>query len=154
MNRAVYLTEGDDVAQDHAHHVTASVRMRGLTAAFIALVAASVFQCVQAHFSSFDAVVAAFFTTLLLGGFAIRQERRHPVAFAIGQDGVTTWNRAGEAEYRRIIGCAQWSDSVLALTLQSGTNARSPFFLAADAVSPRAFRELAVRARRCSQEHL
>lgn len=128
--------------------------MRGFTAAFVALAAASVFQCASSRFDFFDAFVAGSVTALLLTYFATRNERRQPVAFTIGQDGITTWNRAGETEYRRIIGCAQWSDSVLALTLLSAGNKRSPFFLAADAVSARGFRELAVRARRCSQEHL
>ena len=136
------------------HGVRASQWMRGAALAFICLAAGSVFQCVSALSGVADAGVAALTVVLALGASAYRGERRQPIAFEIGQDGLTTWNRAGHSQYRRIVGCAQWSNALLALTLLSATNQRSPFLVTADALDTGAFRELAVRARRCSQEHL
>ncbi|MGA7817868.1 protein YgfX [Caballeronia sp.] len=136
------------------HGVRASQWMRGAVLAFICLAAGSVFQCVSALSGLADAGVAALTAAFALGASAYRGERRQPIAFEIGQDGLTTWNRAGHRQYRRIVGCAQWSNALLALTLLSATNQRSPFLVAADALDTHAFRELAVRARRCSQEHL
>jgi len=68
---------------------------------------------------------------------------------------LTTWDRAGSAQYRRIAGCAQWSDRLLALILVPAEGRPASFLVAADAfANASAFRELAVRARRCAQEHL
>jgi hypothetical protein len=141
-----------DVSRPHG--VRASQWMRGAVLAFIGLASASVFQCVSALSGLLDAGVAALTVAIALGAWAYRGERRQPVAFEIGQDGLTTWNRAGHSQYRRIVGCAQWSNALLALTLLSATNQRSPFLVTTDALDTDAFRELAVCAWRCSQEHL
>lgn len=141
-----------DTADRHA--VGVSWILRAVTGAFVVLAAASVFAGVSGRLGMLYGIAAAVAVVLGLGATAIKNERRQPVAFAIGQDGLTTWNRNGTAQYQRIIGCAQWSNSVLALTLLSAANRRSPFLLTADALSASAFRELAVRGRRCSQEHL
>ena len=93
--------------------------------------------------------------TAALATAAWGAERRRPIAFEIGQDGLTTWDRAGNAQYRRIAGCAQWSDRLLALILVPAEGRPTSFLVAADALAnASAFRELAVRARRCAQEHL
>jgi hypothetical protein len=93
--------------------------------------------------------------TAALATAAWSGERRRPVAFEIGQDGLTTWDRAGNAQYRRIAGCAQWSDRLLALILVPAEGRPASFLVAANALAnASAFRELAVRARRCAQEHL
>jgi hypothetical protein len=99
--------------------------------------------------------VAALTVTAALATAAWGGERRRSVAFEIGQDGLTTWDRAGNAQYRRITGCAQWSDRLLALILMPAVGRPASFLVAADALAnTSAFRELAVRARRCAQEHL
>lgn len=125
------------------------------TMSFMAVAAGAVFQSVAAYSGFFDAGVAALVVIVGLGGVALRRERRRPVAFEIGQDGLTTWDRDGHSQYRQISGCAQWSDRLLALILVSAKGRSEPLLVPADALaSPGAFRELAVRARRCAQEHL
>ena len=127
----------------------------GAAAVFVAVAAGSVFHCVAAYAGLFNACVAALTVTAALGTTAWGGERRRPVAFEIGQDGLTTWDRAGNAQYRRITGCAQWSDRLLALILLPAQGRPASFLVAADALANTgAFRELAVRARRCAQEHL
>jgi hypothetical protein len=127
----------------------------GATAAFVAVAAGSVFHCVAAYAGLFSACVAALTATAALATAAWGSERRRPVAFEIGQDGLTTWDRAGNAQYRRIAGCAQWSDRLLALILVPPEGRPASFLVAADALANAgAFRQLAVRARRCAQEHL
>jgi hypothetical protein len=125
------------------------------TAAFVAVAAGSVFHCMAAYAGLFSGCVAALSVTAALATAAWGGERRRPVAFEIGQDGLTTWDRAGNAQYRRIAGCAQWSDRLLALILVPAEGRPTSFLVAADALAnASAFRELAVRARRCAQEHL
>lgn len=125
------------------------------TLAFMAVAAGGVFESVAAYSGLFDACVAALVVTVGLGGIAFRRERRRPVAFEIGQDGLTTWDREGRSQYRQISGCAQWSDRLLALILVSAEGRSEPLLVPADALaSAGVFRELAVRARRCAQEHL
>ncbi len=127
----------------------------GATAAFMAVAAGSVFQVMTAYSGPFDGCVAALTVTVALAAAAFNGERRRPVAFEIGQDGLTTWDRAGHVQYRQIAGCAQWSDRLLALILISPEGRSTPLLVAADALAgSAAFRELAVRARRCAQEHL
>jgi hypothetical protein len=125
------------------------------TAAFVAVAAGSVFQCILAYGGFLDAGIAALTVTVALVAAAWKGERRRPVAFEIGQDGLTTWDRAGHSQYRRITACAQWSDCLLALILVPAEGRPASFLVAADALAnTTAFRELAVRARRCAQEHL
>jgi len=135
--------------------ITTSRFLSVATVAFMAVAAGAVFQSVVAYTGFFDACVAALIVTVGLSGVALRRERRRPVAFEIGQDGLTTWDREGRAQYRQISGCAQWSDRLLALILVSAEGRSEPLLVPADALTgPNAFRELAVRARRCAQEHL
>jgi hypothetical protein len=146
----------DSLAQAPRRHALRPSRfLWGATAAFVAVAAGSVFQCMAAYAGPFSGYIAALTVTAALATAAWRGERRRPVAFEIGQDGLTTWDRAGNAQYRRITGCAQWSDRLLALTLMPEAGRPTSFLVAADALAnTSAFRELAVRARRCAQEHL
>jgi hypothetical protein len=150
----------DDVVDDFAESprrqkISRSRLLLAATVSFTAVAAGAVFQSVAAYSGFFDASVAALLATITLGGVALRRERRRPVAFEIGQDGLTTWDRDGRSEYRQISWCAQWSDCLLALILVSAKGRSEPLLVPADALaSPGAFRELAVRARRCAQEHL
>lgn len=137
------------------HALRPSWFLWGATTAFVAVAAGSVFHCVAAYAGLFNGCVAALTVTAALATAAWGGERRRPVAFEIGQDGLTTWDHAGNAQYRRITGCAQWSDRLLALTLLPAQGRPASFLVAADALAnASAFRELAVRARRCAQEHL
>jgi hypothetical protein len=135
--------------------ITTSRFLSGATVAFMVVAAGAVFQSVLPYTGFFDASVAALVVMIGLGGIALKRERRRPVAFEVGQDGLTTWDREGRAQYRQISGCAQWSDCLLALILVSSEGRSEPLLVPADALTdPNAFRELAVRARRCAQEHL
>jgi hypothetical protein len=137
------------------HALRPSWFLWGATAAFVAVAAGSVFHCVVAYAGLFNGCVVALTVTAALASAAWGGERRRPVAFEIGQDGLTTWDREGNAQYRRITGCAQWSDRLLALILLPAEGRPASFLVAADALADTcAFRELAVRARRCAQEHL
>jgi hypothetical protein len=132
----------------HRHFLRASWMLRGATAGFIGIAVASVFQCVGARSGVFDGVVAALVSLLVLILAARAWARRQPVAFAFASGGLTTWNRAGTAQYGQITGCAQWSGCLLALTLLSSGGTLAHVLIAADAVERDVFRELAVRARR------
>ena len=150
------LLAADLPADSPRRHILRPSRfLWGATAAFVAVAAGSVFHCVAAYAGLFNGYVAALTVTAALATSAWGGEQRRPVAFEIGQDGLTTWDRAGNAQYRRITGCAQWSDRLLALMLVSAEGRLASFLVAADALANAcAFRELAVRARRCAQEHL
>jgi anti-sigma-K factor RskA len=139
----------------HRHKIGPSRLLWGATAAFMVVAAGSVFHCAAAYAGPISACVAAIAVTAGLAAAASRGEQRRPIAFEIGQDGLTTWDRAGNAQYRRIAGCAQWSDRLLALILVPAEGRPASLLVSADALTnASAFRELAVRARRCAQEHL
>ena len=150
------LLAADLPADSPRRHILRPSRfLWGATAAFVAVAAGSVFHCVAAYAGLSSGCIAALTVTAALATAAWGAERRRPIAFEIGQDGLTTWDRAGNAQYRRITGCAQWSDRLLALMLVSAEGRLASFLVAADALaSAGVFRELAVRARRCAQEHL
>jgi hypothetical protein len=145
------------VPGDFDQHYTplrVSWMLRGATLAFVGVAVTSVFQCVAARSGWFDGGVAAATCLVALTAAAHAWERRQPVALRLGPDGLTTWDRTGAAQYRRITGCAQWSDRLLALTLLSANGRPAHLLVAADAVPREIFRELAVRARRGAQAYL
>jgi hypothetical protein len=150
------LFDADLLADSPRRHTLRPSRsLWGATAAFVAVATGSVFHCVAAYAGLFSGCVAALTVTAALATAAWGGERRRPVAFEIGQDGLTTWDRSGNAQYRRIAGCAQWSDRLLALILIPPKGRSASFLVAADALAnASAFRERAARARRCAQEHL
>ncbi|SAK55665.1 lipoprotein [Caballeronia arationis] len=120
----------------------------GATAGFVGVAVASVFQCVAARSGFLDGVIAALVAFFVLSLGARAWAGRQPVAFRFTSGGLTTWNRAGTAQYGQITGCAQWSDCLLALTLLSADGHEARVLIAADAVERDVFRELSVRARR------
>ncbi|SAL35984.1 lipoprotein [Caballeronia humi] len=126
----------------------------GATLGFIGVAVAAVFQCVAARSGFFDGGVVALTCVVALGACARSWQRKQPVKFRLASDGLTTWDRTGMAQNRRISGCAQWSDRLLALTLLSADGRASHLLVAADAVERGVFRELAVRARRGAQAYL
>jgi hypothetical protein len=136
------------------HDIRASLFLRGAALLFAVVATVCVFQCLAPRVGLPDALVAAMLVMAALIAVAYRSERRQPIAFQIGPDGLATWDRSGAAQYRRITGCAQWSDRLLALVLSEPKGRATPFLLAADATTAHAFRELAVRGRRCAQGQL
>jgi hypothetical protein len=136
------------------HEIRASWFLRGAVLLFTTVASVCVFQCLAPRVGLPDALIAAILVITALIAWAYRSERGQSVAFQIGPDGLTTWNRAGGAQYRQITGCVQWSERLLALILSDPRGRTVPFLLAADATTVEAFRELAVRGRRCAQEHL
>ncbi|MDR5737868.1 protein YgfX [Caballeronia sp. LZ016] len=121
---------------------------------FIAVAGAAVFECVAGRFGAFDGAVAALVALALLGVAAARWRRRQPVAIALHADGVTVWERASGTHYLAIVGCAQWSGRLLALTLSAGKGRPRTLLVAADTVDSDTFRQLAVRARRAASAYL
>jgi hypothetical protein len=136
------------------HDIRPSLFLRGAVLFFALVAGVSVFQCLAPRVGFADALIASLSVTAALVTVAYRSERRQPVAFQIGPDGLATWDRSGAAHYRQITGCAQWSGRLIALVLLEPGGRSTPFLLAADATIAHAFRELAVRGRRCAQGHL
>ncbi len=147
----VTALSGDSPRQ---HRIRASLFLRGSALLFVVVATVCVFRCLEPRFGLPDALVAAIFIMAALIAVAYRSECHQPVAFQIGPDGLATWDRSGAAQYRQITGCAQWSDRLLALVLSEPGGRSTPFLLAADSTTAHAFRELAVRGRRCVQVHL
>ncbi|PXW26546.1 hypothetical protein [Paraburkholderia caballeronis] len=71
--------------------------------------------------------------------------RRQPHSIEIGPDGVEAFARDGaRLASGRLTGCAQWGGALLVLAVGVGRSRRT-LLVAADAIAPEAFRELAVR---------
>jgi hypothetical protein len=141
-------------ASSRHYTVRASLFLRGAALLFTLVASGCVFQCLAPRVGLADASIVALCVVIALISVAYRSERRQPVAFQIGPDGLATWDRSGAAHYRQITGCAQWSDQLLALVLSEPGGRSTPFLLAADATTAHAFRELSVRSRRCALRHL
>jgi hypothetical protein len=149
---APVISPSDDSTR--RYRIRASLFLRGAVLLFSMVASVCVFQCSFPRIGLPKALLAAAFVMIGLVVIAYRRERRQPVAFQIGPDGLATWDRSGTARYRQITGCAQWSDRLLALILSEPGGRSTPFLLAADSTAAHAFRELAVRGRRCAQVHL
>ncbi|VXC28139.1 conserved hypothetical protein [Burkholderia sp. 8Y] len=126
----------------------------GCVCGFIAVADAAVFQAVLPHVGLLHAAVAALTCLGGLGLAAGRWARRQPAAIGLHADGITVWDRAGHARYRRIVGCAQWSARLIALTLSSEKGRPRTLLVAADSIDSDSFRQLAVRARRAASAYL
>ncbi|MDR5855010.1 protein YgfX [Caballeronia sp. LZ062] len=126
----------------------------GALIGFAVLTDAAVVQAVFALAGPFHATVAALACLAVLALAGVRWARRQPAAIALHADGVTLWTRAGEAQYWRIVGCAQWSARLVALTLSSGKRRPRRLLVAADSLDSDSFRQLAVRARRAASAYL
>jgi len=134
--------------------VRPSLFLLGALGGFLALASAAVFECASGRFGLLHAVLAAVVCMTCLGLATLRWTRRQPAAIGLHADGLTLWDRAGVAHYRSIIGCAQWSGRLLALTLSSGKGRPQTLLIAADSIDPDTFRQLAVRARRAASAYL
>ena len=88
-----------------------------------------------------------------LVAFAALQSLRRPDALKIGPDGVVTAYRARQPLRQGTLqGFYQWGGFHLALELRSAKGRSWFISIAADAVGPEYFRELAVRVRQCERE--
>jgi hypothetical protein len=131
--------------------------LRCAVTGFIGVATLAVFRCVVENSTRapiFDASVVAALCALALGALARAWERRQPPAFSLGIDGIVMFDARGGSRHLRITGCAQWSDILLALTLQPASGRPERLIVAADAVDPDTFRELSVRARRGAEAKL
>ncbi|OYD77894.1 UNVERIFIED_ORG: hypothetical protein BDU10_3011 [Burkholderia sp. CF145] len=94
-------------------------------------------------------VVGAAAVFAILAASAARHARNQPGALKIGPEGLSVWNRAGILRAQgRIVGCSQWSDSLLMLWLEEDGGKLHRLLIAADMAGRGAFREIAVLARR------
>jgi hypothetical protein len=129
--------------------------LHGAVAGFVAVAAGAVGTTLAARVGLPHALLAALATCAVLGLAWLRAARRRPASLKIGPDGLTAWNRAGQAVAQgRIAGCAQWSGWLLAIALV-GDNGRSRTLLfTADMLCSDLFRELSVQARRAAHGSL
>ena len=121
------------------------------TALFIAVALAAVCVTAGARFGAGPAVLAGWAVFGVLSLAAVRHGRNQPGALKIGPEGLSIWNRAGNLRVQgRIVGCSQWSDSLLMLSIEEDGARLHRVLLAADMLERKFFRELAVLARRAA----
>ena len=121
------------------------------TALFIVVAVTAVCTTIGARFGLGRAALTGLAVLGILWLAAVRHGRNQPGALKIGPEGLSIWNRAGILRTQgRIVGCSQWSDSLLMLWLEDDEGALHRLLLAADMLESRVFRELAVLARRAA----
>lgn len=104
---------------------------------------------VAARFGVGRSVLAAAAVFAILAAAAARHARNQPAALKIGPEGLSVWNRAGILRAQgSIVGCSQWSDSLLMLYLEEDGGRLHRLLIPADMAERSAFRALAVLARR------
>ncbi|MEM5382472.1 protein YgfX [Paraburkholderia phymatum] len=119
------------------------------TALFVVVAVAAVWATIAPRFGMVRAALtgAAVFAILALA--AVRHARNEPRAFKIGPDGMSVWSSIGILRAQgRIVGCSQWSDCLLMLSLEDEGGRSHRLLIAADMLERDLFRELAVLARR------
>jgi hypothetical protein len=118
------------------------------TTLFIAVAVSAVCMTVAPRIGVGSSVLAAAAVLAILVAAAARHARNQPAALKIGPEGLSVWNRAGILRAQgRIIGCSQWSDSLLMLCLEDDGGKLHRLLIPADTAERGAFRELAVLAR-------
>ncbi|MPW17103.1 hypothetical protein GCT13_09210 [Paraburkholderia sp. CNPSo 3157] len=121
------------------------------TALFIVVSVAAVWATVAPRFGVVRAAMTGTAVFAILALATVRHARNEPRAFKIGPDGVSVWSRMGTLRAQgRIVGCSQWSDCLLMLSLEDEGGKLHRLLIAADMLDPDFFRELAVLARRCA----
>ena len=122
----------------------------------------AVYTCLAPRLGAWQAAPLTLAVAALLALCAARHDAAQPVALQIALGEISAWNRAGALLARgRVVGCAQWSDHLLVLTVASGrARSRGPalrpygrartMLLAADTLPPTVFRELSVLGRRAA----
>jgi hypothetical protein len=121
------------------------------TAFFIVVAVAAVYTTLAAHFGIGHAACASLVIFAILSPAAFRHGRNQPGTLKIGPEGLSVWNRAGILRAQgNIVGCSQWSDSLLMLWLKDDSGRSHRLLLAADMLDRDVFLELAVLARRAA----
>jgi hypothetical protein len=114
---------------------------------FIAVAAAAVHTSLTPWLGGWRALPLSLAVLALLALVAAALRRGGPAAIEIGPDGVSAFDRHGVRVAQGLVAASsQWGAWLLVLVLVSGRR-RFPLVLAADALHPDAFRELAVIAR-------
>ena len=126
-----------------------SLAVRLTSLGFALVCAAAVHFTAAAHLDAIAAVwlAAAAFAVLALS--FVRYERGQPALLELTAEGMAAYDRTGRALLQgRIVGASQWAERLLVLAV-AGADGQRPktVVVAADAVDPAAFRELAVRGR-------
>ena len=122
----------------------------------------AVYTCLAPRLGAWQAAQLTLAVAALLALCAARHGAAQPAALQIALGEISAWNRAGALLARgRVVGCAQWSDRLLVLTVASERGrSRGPalrphgrartMLLAADMLPPTVFRELSVLGRRAA----
>jgi hypothetical protein len=119
------------------------------TALFIVVAVSAVCATVAPRFGGGHAAIAGLAVFAILALASAHHGRNTPGALKIGPEGLSVWNRAGILHAQgRIIGCGQWSDGLLMLSLEEEGAGSHRVLIAADMLGHDDFRELAVLARR------
>lgn len=126
-----------------------SVALRAAVLVCMLIASAAIQFCVAPHIGAGRALPASVAMFALLALCAIRCERNLPAALKVGPDGLSVWNRAGfPIAQGRIVGCSQWTGTLLVLALAvEGARVRT-LLIVADMLPAAVFRELAVLGRR------
>ncbi|WP_323047527.1 hypothetical protein [Paraburkholderia sp.] len=126
-----------------------SAAMCAALGAFVLIATLAAYTCFASHLGGSQAVPLTLAVWAFLTLCAMKHEHARPIALKIGPDGVSVWNRAGSLLMQgRIAGCSQWNGRLLVLTLAPDHGRSRTLLLAADALPPFVFRELAVLGRR------
>ncbi|WP_153099822.1 protein YgfX [Paraburkholderia hayleyella] len=128
-----------------------SFMLEGTATLFAMVALAAVCQAIGRHFGWVAAGLAGLVTLVLLLASALRYRRRLPVLLKIRPDSLLAQDRRGMTLAQgQIAGCTQWAGCLLVIVLINETGRAWVLLVAADALAPNAFRELAVLARRRS----
>jgi hypothetical protein len=124
-----------------------SLTLLFILAAGIGMATASVWTVLAPWLGALRAIplTLAFLAACCLAVAAWR--RSQPASIEIGPDSFVAYSRGGARLLQgHLAGASQWGASLLALAVRAGKR-RATLLVAADAIKPEAFRELAVRAR-------
>jgi hypothetical protein len=125
--------------------------MRAALVFFVLTATLAVYSVLAPQLSAWWAVPLTLAVGALLVLYAARHERAQPAALKIGLDGLSAWSRTGILLTQgRIVGCSQWSDRLLVLTLETEKGRTRSLLLAADTLAAPQFRELSVLGRRAA----
>ncbi|MCF7695162.1 hypothetical protein KPG66_03210 [Mycetohabitans sp. B2] len=139
-------------ARDDAMALQRSPMLAALGMACAGACALAVMLVLAPRIGFIAAAAAALAVALVLAVFSQWQERMRPIAIQVGPDGALTWHRQGApVRYHRILGHARPAAGLLVLRLAPDDeratwhSARSgSVLIAADAIEPAHFRELAI----------
>lgn len=143
------MTAASSRPAEPAHAPAPAPALHLATAIFVIAAVAAVCATVRARWGIGPAVLAGLAVFAILSLAAVRDGRNQPGALKIGPEGLSVWSWAGILRAEgRIVGCSQWSDSLLMLCLEEDGGRLQQLLLAVDMLDRDVFRELSVLARR------